>query len=127
VEGGGAEQDLDPAVEDIFRQAVPEMEHGGAAAVVGLDAGAAEFEQAAARGEEGGQVEFGFGIEAPGGGAAVGGQDAVGADDMGFGRGVDAAVDEEKVVEERVEGVTLQPAAWSTSGPSPPSSRTKTW
>ena len=78
------------------------------AAMVGMDAGAAEFQKLAARGEEGGQVEFGFGVEAPGGGAAVGVQDAVGADDMGFGRGVDSAVDKKKMVEERVEGVTLK-------------------
>ena len=109
MEAGRAEQDLDPAVQHILGQPVPEVEHRRPAAMVGVDAGAAKFQKLAARGEERGQVELGLGIEAPGGGATVAGQDAVGADDMVAGRRVDAAVDQDQVVEERVKGVALQP------------------
>ncbi len=97
VEGGRAEQDLDAPFQDIFSQAVPEVEHGSAAPMLGNGRRSGRVPEGGGPRRGGGEVEFGLGIEATGGGAAVRGQDAVGADHMGAGSRVNAAVDEEQV------------------------------
>ncbi len=91
------------AVDHVAGYACPDEADDGAVAVVGVDAGAADLDEARADRVEGGEVELALRVEPSGDGGALGRQQPVGADHLPGDR-----VADEEVVAVGVEGVDVQ-------------------
>ena len=87
------------------RQPLPQPHHAGAAAIVGMQAGPPQFQQAPPGGAQRRQIIFILGIELPGLGGLIVAQQPV---DPHHGI-VAAAIGQDQVIEERIEPVAFQP------------------
>ena len=108
VERGGAEQNLDIAFQHIGGQRAPQLQHGAAAAIGRMHARPPQFHQLAPSGFQCAEVIFAFGIEAAGADHPVRGQKPISPHHIIEMRRVAAGIDQQKVVEMRIEGVDLE-------------------
>ena len=109
VETGHAEQHLDPQIQHIIGQRVPQQEHPRATPVIGIDAGPAQFQQRSPRLPQRCQIVFRIAVESPEFGRAAAGQKAIGADHVIQVFGGTAGVDQAQMIDDRIEFVAFQP------------------